>query len=823
VTHNFPAEFGRTAGAHVSVTTRSGSNELHGALDWTWMGNQWNALTTFERRTARSLAAQGLSSDEARQRARNLLRAHAGGFALGGPLKRDKTFFFVSADYARSRTPIAVTTRPALTQDSLDMLRRHRTQLAPGVVAFIERNFPLANEDVSFGRISVPGLPEPLVFENFNHARGGDVESSADLRRALLRLDHSFGARDTLFVRYMIDDQVQPRLSGSGVGLPNLAGQTVDYTQRRHTVVLSHTHILSSHLVNEARLSYARIQTAQKPHPALLANGVFSVLGTSAFALGANFQPRFRDDDSFHLVDNLSLGLGRHTLKVGFDVRRALVRSLAPDIGEGRVVYPSVAAFLYDQNAIYDRVAGEQYIEPSTWEAGVFVQDDVKLDPRITLNLGARYEYNNAPYGFFSRAKPDVDNVMPRIGITWTPRMPWVLRAGYGLHYDSLVQNGQVFFSKNYPNTVTVQQIATGRGWFDIRNRPAHVTLDDFRGDSNLLPRIELFPDRRVELARYHHLSLNVQRQLGPDFVASAGYLGNLGRGLLRYEETNPGFLPPLGDGRRRDPSRGSIVVGTSSGRSNYHSLQTSLRKRMGQRLGFGLHYTYSSHWNTSDDQSPFVIWYSGGLPSDPRDPEADYGPSFWSVPHRAVLDFTVSGPALQGRSRLGRHLLGGWMLSGIATAESGRPILIANGNNALGVLPFALTPSRPIQRPSVNPSGEYPRFTLRDGNGCGNPIEPAAYFVINGTNCGIAGDLGRNALRMKSSTRLDLSLSKRIAAKGGTLEVRMDVFRALNTPEYAVPFIEVMTNTTNADAFLNYDFLLGLTRQIEFTVRYSF
>jgi hypothetical protein len=823
VTHNFPAEFGRTAGAYVNITTRSGSNELHGAVDWTWSGNQLNALNTFQRRAARELTAQGVSSDQARERARNPVNAHSGGFALGGPLKRERTFFFVSADYARSRSPVTSTVRPALTEASLEILRDHAAQLAPGVVGFIERNFPVANQPLSFGSVRVPGLSGPLVFENYNQALADDVESRTDLRRALLRLDHSLGPRDNLFLRYMIDRQAQPRLHGSGVGSPNLRGQTVDYTQRRQTVVLSHTHTFSSDVVNEARLSYAKIQTAHKPHPDLLANGLFSVLGTSAFTLGANFQPRSRDDDAFHWVDNVSVVRGRHTLKIGFDVRRALVRSLAPDIGEGRVVYPSVAAFLFDQNAVYDRVAGDQYIEPSTWELGAFVQDDLKLDQHVTLNLGVRYEYDNAPYGFFSNAKPDIDNVMPRLGLTWAPRDAWVLRGGYGLHYDSLVQNGQVFLSKNYPNTVTVQQIASGRGWFDIRNRPANVTLGDFGGDPNLLPRMELFTGQRVELGRFHHLSLNVQRQLGRDWAASVGYVGNLGRGLLRYNETNPGFLPPLGDANRRDPTRGSVVVGMASGRSNYHAVQAFLRKRMRSRFAIGLHYTYSSHRNTTDDQSPFVIWYSGGLPSDVRNPEADYGPSFWSVPHRAVLDLRIKGPALDGRSAVVHHLFGGWMLSGIASAESGRPLVITNGNNALGVLPFALTPSRPIQRPSVNPRGEYPRFTLRDGNGCGTPTDPTAYFIINGANCGIAGDLGRNSLRLKSSSRVDLSLSKRISFGKRSLDVRADVYRALNTPEYPIPFIEVMTNTTNAATFLNYDFLLGFTREIEFTLRYSF
>ncbi len=869
VTNNFNAEQGRNSGAVVNVITKSGTNEYHGTVHWTWAGNGLDALTLQQERVYRGALQQGLPKHQALRSAKNPVVRNLGGFTLGGPIRKEQTFFFGSYDVDLLRSTIGSAARNAITREGLDLIRANAAAqgFRPEAVDFLASTFPVANDFSTRFNVNVaaPGQPPLLIpFARFNRGLVETLTYRTNFHRFLTRLDHRLGERDQLFGRYLFDDSDDPGTPAS------LRGQEIGTAVRNQSLTLVHTHVFSPRAVNEFRFAYNRRAITFPLGETVRRFGAFSIGGVGgAFTLGNINFPQFRTDNIYQYANKYTFTFGRHSLRAGVDIRRVQLNSFFAPIVDGQVTYPNLRAFLRDENATFNQYAGEAYVPSRLTELGAFFQDDLRLTPNLTLNLGVRYEYTGTPFNYFSNAKPDINNWGPRFGFAWNPKTDrtgfwgWltggdklVIRGGYSLTYDQIFQNVLLNTSRNYPRGVQVALgPISGQRLFLRSNWPSPPTPQDFvrlGGNPDLLPYRYFSLNKRVSQPYTNQYSLTLQRQFFNDYVLSIGYVGTRALKLIREYETNIGFfkaavdrnpsvyqsvLPFLQLTTRggqpvylRDPARGSILVGDGHAQSWYNSLQVSLDKRLSRGLQFGAAYTYSSYISTSDDI--LGAWLAQTLPANPIDARLDRGRSIYDRPHRFVINYVWDIPGYKGERGVLRQMLSGWRLSGITTFQSGTPYSVFNNNNALGILPGQITTIAFSQRVSINPGGDP---TLVTGVGPdGRPLNPNAYWIVPGTNSGIVGNSGRNRFRTEGVNNFDMALVKEIRiTETQHLQVRWEVFNAFNHRQFIYPPPNFLSETTllgptQPDLNLGWSHL-GLTgatpggRSMIFTLRYNF
>jgi hypothetical protein len=443
-----------------------------------------------------------------------------------------------------------------------------------------------------------------------------------------------------------------------------------------------------------------------------------------------------------------------------------------------------------------------------------------------------RYEYVTTPFGFFSGAKPDVNNFGPRLGLAWNPKGfldgKFVFRAGFGVAYDQIFQNILLNNSRNYPRGVNVA-FTNITGARPYNTLPAPPTPAAFTGDPKLLP-VRLFsPNERVRQPMSQKWTIGFQYQLGNDYVAKAEYIGTKGSNLVREVEVNYGFTAAsgLGTGARLDPTKGSILVSQGQAGSIYHSMQLTLEKRFSAMKLFGINwgsstfnanYTWSSFISESDD-------ILGGqanrtLPSDPRCPlTCDRGRSGFDQPHRFVMSGVWISPEVMRGNAILNRVFSGWELSSITTLADGTPYTVFNANNALGILAGQIATVEGSQRLSVNPAGQYPLVSTP------TVPNPNAYFIVHAANSGITGNLGANSERTGGTIRTDLAVVKNIRTVGETqrLQFRVEIFNLFNRRNFTTIPTNTTGNTVNTDLFLNLGRTNVAGRGFLFGARYFF
>ena len=486
---------------------------------------------------------------------------------------------------------------------------------------------------------------------------------------------------------------------------------------------------------------------------------------------------------------------------------------------------------LFDRNASYSQYAGTGSVPAKTYELGLFAQDDWRVNQDLTLNLGVRYEYVTTPFGFFSNAKSDLNNFSPRLGLAWNPKNLWggrfVARAGYAISYDQIFQNILLNVSRNYPRGVQINvgPVNDARPYNGLPAAPGPEEFVRRGGNPNLLALRLFSPNKRISQPMSQQWTVGVQYQLGNDYVVKLDYISTKGSKLVREFEQNIGFNAPLGTGQRKDPTKGSILVGDGYASSIYHAGQVTLEKRLSKtRFGqftFNSNYTWSAFISDSDDVLGGQL--NRTLPADPRNPQLDRARSGFDQPHRFVLSGVYVMPELFNGHRLMNRVFSGWELTTITTLASGTPFTVLNANNALGILPGQIATITDSQRVSINPGGQYPLVTGVNANG--TLINPNAYFIANRVNSGVLGTLGANTQRTGGTINTDISVVKNIKSFGENqrLQIRWEMANAFNRRQFTVVPANVASDNTNAALFLN----LGQTnvggRTMTFTMRYFF
>ena len=713
----YSAEYGRAGGAVINVVTKSGTNELHGSA--------------FEFFRDKALNANSYNNKiQAPIREKAPFRIHQFGASLGGPVVKDRAFFFLSYDGQRQTIPNPV-------------------------ILTLPSNLP-TDADTQAGLAKV-------------QAKANDYDRARDQDVFLAKMDFQMDPRHRLSVRY--NHQNYTGQNGETSGTTNAEEHSGDSLVRTRSVNASVASVFSPTFFNELRVQWAQDKEpgeANTNDPETLVNQS----GQRVLTFGRNnFSPRETTIKRFQVADTATWVRGVHSLKVGFDYNHDDILNFFPGFFGGNYTFASLASF----NRGVPSGAGESFqqnfaglgttgatTEPNINEFALFVQDEWRLNKDVTLSFGLRYDVQSfakpavrnpdaqlAAAGIdTSFLKTDKNNVAPRLGLVYRPNEKTVLRAGYGLFYGRTpsIMVGTAH-SNNGVNVISVR--LTGN---QVPTYP-NVLSAPPTGVAGVRPSIFVF-DPDFENPEVHQWSAGAERSLTDDVAVAVSYLGVAGRKLQRATDINIGTpvatQVPISTGgaltvdrfpaARPFASFDRIIEFQSSAESSYNGVTLELRKRYRGNLQASLAYTLGKVEDTKPDATAVVPGNAGDdakYASNPADFEADRAEGDNDVRHRAVFSGLWDVPYWSDSSGAAKALLDGWSLSWIMTAQSGLPY---------------------NERVSNDLNNDGNRF---------NDIVPGA----------------RNSHRLPSIFNVDLRLSKRIPMGSQVrLELIAEAFNLLNS-----------------------------------------
>ena len=846
ITNQFAAEFGRAAGSVVNVVTKNGTNAFHGS-GFVFLNNeQLNARSNLD-------VAAGRPSAPPRD------ERQFGG-SIGGPVLRNRTFFF--GTYQRwndERLGSGFTLNGAPTEAGRQVLQAAAGS-RPQIQALL-RYLPAAqtplNRSVSF--TTSPGGP------TFNVPIGSLTGSSTIVFKndqAAARVDQQFGNNHTLTGRYLLGRT--PEDSGSGQVTP--PGLTTVVTSNQHSINTWLNSVLSQNMSNEFRVAWSHLGTvtgAQDPASEEIPSIEITELGMTAFNAAASRTaiglavnlPQYRYNDTYQFQNTLTYVRGNHLFKTGFDVRKQYVKSFFFPTIRGRLAYTSLQRFVDDiaevANINKPLPGGEEVNYYNWWDQYYFVQDEWRVKPTLTLNLGMRYELNgnniqslidlqerilsangnNDVYRLRPVPSTDKNNFQPRIGFNWAPVTEregfvgmltggdrFVLRGGYARTHDYAFLNIALNIVSSFPYVAAINRSNLANAFTLLQNTPAGVPPGE---DPNLLTRTVVGEDFRSPMA--DQFSLEVQRQLSTNLVMRVGYVGTLGKDLFQTLDGNP-RVPfcgsPCTTGPRVEPSRGVIRLRANEAESWYHSLQTGVDKRFSSGLSAGLHYTWSKYLDTASE----LFNPSSGevaVAQNSFDIDNDKAVSSYDRPHRLTGNFVWELPWMRAQEGWVGKILGGWQVSSFFTFQSGAPFTVLNGSDPTGALAGIDGLVGNAVRPNLNTDLSLSKMTIPE-------ILAAGGASLFRQLCGMprpgcagerVGDVGRNTLRADGIGNVDFGITKNTRfLNGQNVQLRIEMFNATNTRNFGIP--EGRVNSTN---FLNQWGTDGGNRRIWVAVRYIF
>lgn len=813
LTSSYDAAFGRNPGAQVNVILKSGSNDVHGSL--------------FEFHRNAALDARNFFAPSGESKPK-YIRNQFGG-SIGGPLRRDRTFFFGDYEGTRGREGI---TRVSNVPTALERAGNFSQSLfGIPIDPFTGLPFPGGVIDPvrihSVGRAiaalySLPNRNEP--FQNFvSSPTQLDDNDSFDVR-----LDQRVTDRADLTVRYSFGHRnlFEP-FTGSAFSLVPGFGDTVK--RRSQNAMTAFTHVLTPNLVNETRAAFSRVASSVTQEASRLNSDLgLPVVSPNARDAGLSFitvagfsplgdegnNPQNSVTNVYQVIDTASYVRGHHLIKFGGDLRFSQQNAFRDVESRGRLTFSPFAQI--SGNALADLLLGFPLLtsvarvdnpqQLRTRSYNFFANDSFRVTPRLTLTAGLRYEYNSPPvdaadranvYDLASRSlvrvgtngvpragvKADKNNFAPRVGLAWTigKEEKTVVRAGYGVYYDqsALAPSEALYFNSPYfDNNI----------FFSIPGLPLTLSNPFPAFFPVPLPDSALAIQRDLRTAYMQHWNLNVQRELTRNSVLEVAYVGSKGTKLLTARDINqpqPSVLPPgFPFVPRPDPRFDDINLIESRANSNYHSLQTRLQQRLSRGLAALVSYTWAK---SIDNASNFFS--SAGDPNFPQNSYnvgAERGRSNFDVRHRLSVSYSYDLPFGKGRTHLAdagwvSTLLSGWQSFGIVTLQSGRPFTVAlvseldNSGTGRSILGFGAN-----DRPNI--VGDS-RLGQRSPNQWFN----TAAFVIPPQ--GTFGNAGRNILEGPGYQNVNASLIKNThLTEQFNLQFRAEVFNLFNHPNFNLP-----------------------------------
>ncbi len=731
----YDASQGRNAGGNVEAVTKSGGREFHGNIYAFLRDDALNANDFF-------LNSAG--------RPRPVLTRKQFGGTLGGPVVEDKLFFFTSYQGTRERNGASLNN--SLTFPVLPVALTDNNRTAAGLAAAFglpaASISPIAvsilNARLPGGAFAIPSATTPSGLSpqsGISTFRENQFNGNIDWT---ISDKHTFSAKN--FFASNPTFQSNYNFAGLGNGPQQLPGTGGDLDIIQSLSSLTDTYVFSPNVVNQARFGFSRLRVTSVPEEPFTAQqfGITNPLGnlfpgmptltvTGLFVLGSSpLADQSSRINSFGFQDTLSIVKGRHRIKVGGEYKRSQVNFYFNAFSRGQLIFPTFTNFLLGQSVsiigsgVYDRAFRVN-------DLNGFVQDDVKLSNRLTLNLGLRYDFFGLPkekYGrlvnfipeqfrsgtLASPAQPpngfvqagnavtplpnvplvddtlvpqDRNNFAPRVGFAYrlNDSGTLALRGGYGIYYDRIstrFANTQLF---NFPylglGVGVFRPLATPFAAVPQPGAfPVNATVPSPLAPLGILIS-GVYPDPNLRTPYIQQYNANVQWEFARDYLLEVGYVGSKGTKLLQlltinqpiYNPSTNTFTAPYGPfvSAQKNATGGLQQVQTSSN-SHYDSLQLSVTKRFGGGLQFLSAYTFGKS----------IDYYSGGTvnelvstPGDQRNWKTNRGRSDFDRRHRFVTSFVYDLPGLVGNDSAVRWVLNNWGVNGIATFQSGLPFSV--------------------------------------------------------------------------------------------------------------------------------------------------
>ena len=760
----FPAETGVGSGAQIALASLSGTNTLHGSVFEFLRNDVLDARNPF------NLQKQPF-------------RMNQFGGDVSGPVVRNRTFFFASFEALRQRLDQAL---QGFTPS--DSYRAALLAQSPALAPLINA-FPAGTQ-------RQPSDPTTDLFIGLSPQR-------ADETSGMIRLDHQISGSTAAFFRINVDESVADNPLG------NLRDRTVADARPINGVLTLNETVLPS-LLNEVRVGFNQVN-----YRSLQSTPLRYSLKVTGFTTVSSSKTKEEDDTSAALVDNVTWSRGRHIFKAGAEIRRVLTDPGSS--ADGTLTYTSRANFtanILDSASVTSTLPLKRLRKTQVFS---FVQDDYRLRPNLTINLGLRYSFFNVfheaqgravPFDFAtcgglcapgaSFSQPRLADLDPRVSILWSPAASaqrTVVRAGFGIYHG----DGQLE-DQNLPASNDVASYSLNSKQIAGLVYPIAPFLSTVPGI--LSPRAQN-RNRHDEYASQWGLS--VQQELPSAFVATIGYFGNKGTNLQTITYAN--VADPI-TGKMPYPQYGQVQYRTNDSKSTFHAMQLSLQRHLTSGLLLSTNYMWSHAINDGS---------LGGGETDATTPEN----VFCRACERAssasdVRQFFTANAVYQipYRARFLKPLLRDWSLSGVASARSGLPVNVTI-SRAASAVPGGYNMT---QRPDVVPGVS---LTPTGGSTAAQWLNPAAFAI---PAPGTWGNAGRDLARGPDLYQVDLGLARRIPlAERMFLELRAEAFNTLNRTQLGTPngditvpaqfgIIQSTVNTTPIGS--------GTPRQIQFLLR---
>jgi hypothetical protein len=859
VTGAAKAEYGRNAGATVELVTKSGGNSLHGGLQETFRNTVLNAVPFFQKVTPGPVATFTTGLARKPDWKSNDFDAY-----LGGRIKRDRTFFFVS------------------------YLGFRRVQgVARSATVFTDQERAAINQ---FGAPAAKALLAMVPAASTVNTLFVSPSNSLNRDQGIAKLDHRFSTRNTFSGMVFIENQtaIDPFPFGGTTGVPGFG--TVGITNYKN-LILRDTHTLSPNLLNEARASVHRRESdAVRPLNTTplaslgftgvipddpVAQGPPSIRINGLSEFGNTIQgPQARFDTTWQYADTLSWVKAKHALKFGVDYKAYQQNQLFEFINNGVYTFDGLGT----QQGLVSRIPGITNDAVNDFARGfvtdfsqsnanrqgyrdkffsAFVQDDWKVRRNLTLNIGIRWEYDaplteirdqvatfhpgqqstvfpDAPVGLVypgdqgvtrSTYQRDLNNFAPRFGFAWDPTSKgrWSIRGGYGLFFDAPVSELTLQFLGVLPygiqtdqTTVTdfTQPYATSQDHPISQPFPFHPVSKGQHFDFTAVAPIGLtIMDPKFATPYSQMYNLQVQRQLGTDWIVEIGYVGSKGTKLLNRRQQNFAIVTSTAttgntNQRRRynigNPQNaaygGAVFGGITDQLSDANSIYNSFQASLNKRLSHGLMTTHAFTWSHAIDTGSGLRTGNAAGQGNIYNRAFDRGNSEFDVRQRYVATLVYELPFWKSRKNLLGLIAGGWGTSVIFSAQTGVPInIVESADRCLCDMPtsaqhpdflggkITFYDPRNVDAVAGRPNSYFDGTGGGSATGAGNP-----YFRRVGTGnsaalgAGRLGSFGRNVFYGPGYANWDIDAFKRIAIRESqTFEFRAQFLNAFNHTQF--------------------------------------